>query len=183
MKPMLMIGLGNPGRQYVHTRHNIGYRVIEALHSMLPDAAPWHLDKNLLISKANYNGKNLLLIKPQTLMNECGIPISRHVTYHKIPLAGLWIVHDELDLPFGEIREAFDRGAAGHKGVESIIANLGTQAFHRLRFGIGTNRESGIPAEEYVLQKFTQEQERQLEGTDGVIHHATALLQSKIVTE
>ncbi len=95
-------------------------------------------------------------------MNDSGDAVAKFVSYYKIPLENLWIVHDDLDLPFGELRMATGRGDAGHQGVASIIAALGTKEFNRLRIGIGSNKPLGIPAEDYVLKNFSQEEDQKI---------------------
>jgi len=129
----LFIGLGNPGKKYENTRHNVGHMVIDHLPQ----------EKNIL--------------KSDTYMNESGIFVQKQVHFYKINLNNLYVIHDDLDLPVGEYRLQFDRGPAGHHGVESIIQHLGTQTFNRIRVGIG-HPPSNIPVEDYVLKPFTSEE-------------------------
>jgi len=131
----LFIGLGNPGKEYQNARHNVGHMLIDKLPS----------DK--------------LYLKTDTYMNESGIYVQKKVHFYKINLTDLYIIHDDLDLPVGEWRLQFDRGAAGHHGVESIVNNLGTQAFWRIRIGIG-HPENNIPVEDYVLKPFSSEEKK-----------------------
>ena len=129
----LIIGLGNPGQKYQHSRHNVGHMVIDQLPS-----------------QKNY-------LKTDGYMNESGIFVQKQVHFYKIDLSDLYIVHDDLDLPVGEYRLQFDRGPAGHHGVESIIQHLGSQAFWRLRIGIGHPVDL-TPVEDYVLRPFTPDE-------------------------
>lgn len=131
----LFIGLGNPGKEYQNTRHNVGH--------MLIDKAP----------------KDKSFLKTDTYMNESGIFVQKKVHFYKINLEDLYIIHDDLDLPIGEWRLQFNRGAAGHHGVESIINNLGTHAFWRIRIGIG-HPENNIPVEDYVLKPFSSDEKK-----------------------
>ena len=129
----LIIGLGNPGKKYVNTRHNIGHTIIDHLPS-----------------QKNY-------LKTDGYMNESGIFAQKQVHFYKTDLNDLYIIHDDLDLPVGEYRLQFDRGPAGHHGVESIIQHLNSQAFWRIRVGIGHPPEF-IPVEDYVLKPFTADE-------------------------
>lgn len=130
----LIIGLGNPGKKYQNTRHNIGQILISKLPE-LPGTKTAITD---------------------TFMNESGQSVQKLVHFYKQPIESLYIVHDDLDLPIGEYRVQFDRGAAGHHGVESVIQHLNSQAFWRIRIGIG--HPNSIPVESYVLQPFTSEE-------------------------
>lgn len=175
---LLIVGLGNPGRKYEHTRHNIGFRVLDALHRESP--APfgtWKPDPNDVSRVASREGGTpvVVLLKPTTYMNNSGDAVARFISYYKLPFDRLWVVHDDLDLPFGELRIATGRGDAGHQGVASIIRQLGTKEFNRLRIGIGSNKPLGIPAEDYVLQGFSKEEERAI--TQQIIPDALELLQ------
>lgn len=127
----LIIGLGNPGKKYQNTRHNIG---------------------QIVVSRLNSNQQTQVAIT-DTYMNESGIFVQKMVHFYKIDPVDLYIVHDDLDLPVGEYRIQFDRGPAGHHGVESVVQHLGTQAFNRIRIGIGHPTDN-TPVENYVLQPF-----------------------------
>ncbi len=176
MKTILIAGLGNPRREYEQTRHNIGFRVLDALRKDILQAPDFHTDRDADITDFLWVRTKIILLKPRTFMNESGRPIARLVSFYHLPLEHLWIVHDDLDLPFGELRDAFDRGPAGHQGVQSVIDGLGSQAFHRLRIGIGSNREHDLPSEDYVLQRFTADEENRLLGGSGVINIAATRL-------
>ncbi|MCD6500907.1 aminoacyl-tRNA hydrolase [bacterium] len=159
---ILIVGLGNPGTKYLRTRHNIGFRVLDGFQreNNFPN---FELAKkfNSLISQGKISGKKILLAKPQTFMNNSGKAVKSLTHFYKITSPGnIVIVHDDIDLPLGKIRIAKNRGSAGHKGVESIIKELGTKDFARIRVGI-RNKELGIrETEKYVLQKFTKEEEK-----------------------
>jgi len=153
----LFIGLGNPGKKYLKTRHNVGFFVAEKLRESLK--LPEFILEKKFKSKIVKN-ENLILAKPQTFMNNSGEAVSLLYNFYKISPAHLWIMHDDLDIPLGEYRVQKDRSAAGHKGVESIINALGTQDFNRLRIGIKTMQNTQIPAEDFVLQKFSSEEEK-----------------------
>lgn len=138
---ILIVGLGNPEKKYAKTRHNIGFRVIDTLRNELSD-------------------KDIILLKPETFMNDSGRATKAMISYYKIPLENLYVIHDDIDLPFGNIRVSKDSSSAGHKGVQSIIDELGTQNFTRIRIGIRPQHE--IDTTKFVLQKFSKEEEKQL---------------------
>ncbi|MFH1894342.1 MAG: aminoacyl-tRNA hydrolase, partial [Patescibacteria group bacterium] len=140
----LIVGLGNPGKKYENTRHNIGVRVIENL-------APLSL-------------ANVILAKPTTFMNNSGKAVRSLVASYKLPVTSLLVIHDDIDLPLGKIKIVKNRGAAGHKGVESIIENLRTKDFIRLRMGIQPKTGKPERAESFVLKKFTKSEEKILKN-------------------
>lgn len=177
MTPSLIVGLGNPGRRYDHTRHNLGFRVLDGLTDQNQGWSPWKKEGDVLVCQTAQTGHKIFVIKPQTFMNDSGAAVARFIKFYKIPLNQVWVVHDDVDLPFGELRQAFDRGSAGHQGVESIISHLGGQAFHRLRIGISSNRPRGIPSEDYVLQNFSNEEEETL--TTHIIPQAVEHLRAR----
>lgn len=184
MTTHLIVGLGNPGQKYEHTRHNLGFRVIEAVLTR-NDVGVLNSSReaDTLVSwfTIEGQGKNkYLALRPQTFMNESGRPVARFMRFYDIPLERLWVIHDDVDLPFGELREAFDRGSAGHNGVESIIEHLGSKAFYRLRIGIGSNRESNTSSEDYVLQNFMDEEEQLLMAQNGIIIKAAQQLLAEL---
>ena len=161
--PYLIVGLGNPGAEFSHNRHNVGFMLLDCLADRLGESFS-RLESNSLLTKAKYQDKRLLLAKPQTFMNLSGQAVSRLVKYYKIPLESLLIVYDDVDLPLESIRIRPNGGAGGHKGVASIIEHLGTKEFPRLRLGIG--RPSGRKnAAAHVLQNFTKEENEFLEVT------------------
>lgn len=150
--PYLIVGLGNPGRQYRDTRHNIGFMMLDRLaaHAKLAFA---RVQFRALISDYRLNGARVILAKPQTYMNESGLAVGALVRFYKISLESLLVVHDDVDLPLGTVRIRPGGGSAGQKGVGSIIDRLGTQDFPRLRLGVG--RPPGqMLAAAYVLQEF-----------------------------
>ena len=128
---LIFIGLGNPGKIYQNTRHNIGQTIIDRLGE---------------------SPQNSLFLNTDQYMNNSGIFVQKVVNFYKITLDHLYIIHDDLDLWVGEWRLQFDRGPAGHHGVESIIQHLGTRGFWRFRVGIG--HPENIPVEDYVLKPF-----------------------------
>jgi PTH1 family peptidyl-tRNA hydrolase len=153
-QPFLVVGLGNPGRQYKETRHNVGFMTLDRLAVRL-NVAYTRVQFRALVVDGRFDNRRLFLAKPQTYMNESGQAVSALVKFYKIPLENLLVVHDDVDLPLGTLRIRPGGGSAGQKGVESIIDRLGTQDFPRLRIGIG--RPPGqMLAAAYVLQEFSR---------------------------
>jgi len=138
----LIVGLGNPGSKYEKTRHNIGFMVID-----------------FLIQSEQFDSKKIKLIKPQTMMNNSGQEVKSIADYYKIPAQDILVIHDDIDLPLGQIKIQQNRSSAGHKGVQSIIDSLGTKDFIRMRIGIRPE-ELTIDTEKFVIQKFTPQEQK-----------------------
>lgn len=145
----LVVGLGNPGKEYARVRHNLGFMVLDQLIK-----EQWEENKKLksLIIKT----EDTIFAKPQTYMNNSGVAVRAIADYYKIQPEDITIVYDELDLPLGTVRVRKEGGAAGHRGVESIIEALGTDQFTRVRLGIGP---ASYAPEKFVLDPFTKEEE------------------------
>jgi PTH1 family peptidyl-tRNA hydrolase len=157
LTPYLIVGLGNPGREYRGTRHNIGFMLLDHLAERLGVTFS-RLESQALVAKADYAGKRIVLAKPQTYMNLSGQPVGALLHYYKIPHSQLLVAYDDVDLPLGTLRIRPGGGSAGQKGMASIIERLGTQEFPRLRLGI--DRPPGkMPAAAYVLQDFSSAQQ------------------------
>jgi PTH1 family peptidyl-tRNA hydrolase len=151
----LITGLGNPGRQYQASRHNIGFMLVTHLAEKLGIAFT-RVESKALVTKTNYQDSSVILAKPQTYMNLSGQPVSSLVRFYKIQLDHLLVVYDDVDLPFGRIRIRPSGGSAGQKGMQSIISQLGSQDFPRMRMGIGRPPGSKSAAS-YVLRDFSGE--------------------------
>lgn len=149
----LIVGLGNPGREYRATRHNVGFMLLDHLAVKL-DLRFTRLQSRALVASGHYEDRKVLLAKPQTFMNLSGQAVQSLVRFYKLPLDHLLVVHDHLDLPLGTLRIRPDGGAGGQRGMESILARLGTDDFPRLRLGIGRPPGQMDPAA-YVLQEFS----------------------------
>lgn len=154
----LIIGLGNPGKEYERTRHNLGWRVIDSLAKEL-NLENFKEEKKFKAFLAKNN--DLILAKPLTFMNQSGESLKAIASYYKIDPSNILVIHDEIDLPLGEIRFQEGKNSAGHKGVESIITHLQTKYFKRLRIGIKS--EDNIDVEDFVLKNFNQEEEKIIE--------------------
>jgi peptidyl-tRNA hydrolase, PTH1 family len=150
--PYLIAGLGNPGRGFEHNRHNVGFMLLNRLAAKFGESFS-QVESKALVAKTIYLGERVILIKPQTYMNNSGSAVSSLVRFYKVPLENLLVAYDDVDLPLGMLRLRTMGGSAGQKGMQSIIERLGTDAFPRLR--IGTGRPPGrMEAADYVLQDF-----------------------------
>ncbi len=151
-KPFLVVGLGNPGAQYVNTRHNVGFMAVDALAG---ENASWKSEKNALTVRAEINGRRVIFVKPQTFMNNSGIALAGLMTFYKIPLENIVVIHDDMDIPVGDCREKIGGGSAGHNGIRSIDAHIGRE-YRRIRIGIGHPRDFDLPIDpaDWVLGKF-----------------------------
>ncbi len=153
MRTYLVVGLGNPGREYAQTRHNAGFMLADALAARL-GVRFRRLQFKALTTDARYGKAKIILAKPQTYMNLSGQAVAPLLRFYKIPPERLLVAYDDLDLPLGTVRLRPKGGHGGHKGMRSIIERLGTQEFPRLRLGIG--RPPGrMDAAAYVLQPFS----------------------------
>ena len=158
----MIVGLGNPGREYQGNRHNIGFRLLNYLSDRLGVAFSG-LESKSLVTKSDYHGHRLILVKPQTYMNLSGQAVESLVRFYKIPLEQVMVVFDDVDLPFGALRLRPAGGSGGQKGMQSIIDRLGTQDIPRLRMGI--DRPPGrMEAADYVLQDFSKSETELLPG-------------------
>lgn len=148
----LIVGLGNPGRDYKENRHNVGYMLVDRLAVRL-NARNMKVQSKAIVISTHWEGCKLLLAKPQTYMNLSGTSIQGLLHFYKLPLDNLLVAHDDLDLPFGALRIRPGGGPGGQRGVEDTISRLGTQDFARLRIGIDRPPGRMDPAN-YVLQDF-----------------------------
>jgi peptidyl-tRNA hydrolase, PTH1 family len=152
----IIVGLGNPGREYAGTRHNLGFMVVDELARRLVANERRNRFRSDLV-EAFDGGEKIVLLKPRTYMNLSGAAVREAVSWYKTPLDNVLVVVDDIDLPFGSIRLRAKGGSGGHNGLKSIIAELGVETFSRMRIGIG--RGPGH-ATRQVLTRFTSEEER-----------------------
>ena len=150
----LIVGLGNPGREYKDNRHNVGFMLVDRLMVRF-NARMSRLQVKALVTSLTYESRKLILAKPQTYMNLSGQSIQGLAHFYKIPLENMIVAHDDLDLPFGTIRIRPGGGPGGQKGVASTIERLGSKDFRRLRIGIGRPPGRMDPSD-YVLQNFAR---------------------------
>ena len=161
-KLFLIVGLGNPGNEYKNTRHNVGFMAVDYL---APEDASWKKEKNALTTRTEIDGFGVILAKPQTFMNNSGEAVGALMTFYKIPLENIVVIHDDMDLKVGNLREKIGGSSAGHNGIKSIDNAIGRE-YRRIRIGIGHPRdfESPIDPADWVLGKFTKEQLKQIKS-------------------
>lgn len=167
MATKLIVGLGNPGSKYQWTRHNAGFMVLDRFSR---DAGIQIARKNFsgLYGEGVFQGERLILLKPQTFMNLSGRSVAAALHFHKIPLQDLIIIHDDLDIPYGRVKLKDEGGHAGHNGLRSLLQELGSGQFVRLRVGIG--RPEHDEAADYVLSNFSRDELESLPRIlDGVV--------------
>jgi peptidyl-tRNA hydrolase, PTH1 family len=169
----LVVGLGNPGDEYALHRHNIGFRVVDALARAHGLGFSRVKAARARVAEGRIGGRPVLMAKPQTFMNLSGQTVARLSRTHSIPPESILVVYDDLDLPLGRLRLRPDGGSGGHKGMRSIIESLGTQSFPRLRVGIDRPPGRMDPAD-YVLRPFDDEQKALLAG---VVERAVAAVE------
>ena len=162
--PWLVVGLGNPGPEYVANRHNIGHLVVETLADRARASLKAHKARAEVaeVRVGGPGGPRAVLARPRSYMNESGGPVSGLVKYYDVPLDRLVVIHDELDLPFAILRLKYGGGDNGHNGLKSIRRSLGTGDFHRVRFGIGRPPGRMDPAA-YVLRDFSAAERKDLD--------------------
>ena len=149
----LIIGLGNPGKEYDKTRHNAGFDVIDLLAKKL-NVNISQKKFNAMIGDCVLNGEKVVLIKPQTFMNKSGQSVIQAQTFYKVPIKDILVIHDDLDLPVGKIRIRSKGSSGGQNGMKDIINHLNTQEFSRIRVGIGHETKNNVI--DYVLKKVSK---------------------------
>ena len=169
----LIVGLGNPGKNYEGTRHNIGYMVADRLaHELGKETMQWqrHTGGTALVTRAG----EVVLVKPQIFMNNAGVTVKSLVDEYRLSPEDVWVIHDDLDLPLGKIRIRTQGGSAGHNGVISVLTQLQSDRFVRFRLGIGRGKEAVLHGSDrnlhhrsvidFVLSRFTR-------GEAGAMRH------------
>ena len=160
---LLIVGLGNDGKEYENTRHNIGFDCLDELRSGQSEFLPWQTKKDLncYLSSANFSDTKVILVKPTTLMNNSGECVKKVLDYFKLPLKSLVVVHDDLDISFGQIKCKIGGSSAGHNGIKSI-SGLAGEDYGRIRVGINNNRPLQMDLADYVLAKFNSQEQTKL---------------------
>ncbi len=167
----LVVGLGNPGREYEATKHNVGFWVVDAFAKQHGVACVDRRDE-ALVGLGRIGGHDVLIAKPQTYMNRSGRAVGALMRRHGVAVADLVVVHDDLDIPQGHLRIKVSGRSGGHRGVTSLIETLGSEAFLRVRIGIGRDPEQDTV--DYVLSPFRQEALRRVQA--GVEQGRDAIL-------
>jgi peptidyl-tRNA hydrolase, PTH1 family len=167
MAAKLIVGLGNPGPKYLWTRHNAGFIVLDRFAS-LTGIPVTRKSFSGLYGEGEFKGNRLFLLKPQTFMNLSGRSVAEALRFHKLATADLIVIHDELDIPFGQIKLKTDGGHGGHNGLRSLHQELGTGDYNRLRIGIGKPLHGNMA--DYVLTNFGKNEMKELpQLVDGVV--------------
>lgn len=161
-KSLVIVGLGNPGKEYVNTRHNVGFMCADLFREK-NDMPDWIHKKDLkaLVSVSTVGDTRVILCKPQTFMNNSGEAVQAIAQFYKVGVENIVVVHDELDVDFGQIRVRSGGSSAGHNGIKSIVQHI-HEGFGRVRVGIGPKEPEQMDSADFVLQKFSAEQESEL---------------------
>jgi PTH1 family peptidyl-tRNA hydrolase len=173
----LVVGLGNIGARYAHTRHNIGFMVIDRLASDTDGS--WKTEARLKaeVAAVNIVDEKIVLAKPKTMMNMSGEAVQRTMQYYKIAPTDVWLIFDDLDVPFGKMRVRTGGMSGGHQGVNSTIQHIGAN-FVRIRLGISMNDRTVEPSEVYVLNPFNQDEQTNL---PRIIQAASDIIRDSVV--
>jgi PTH1 family peptidyl-tRNA hydrolase len=161
-KTIIVVGLGNVGKDYQGTRHNIGFACLD-YYAEQQNFAPWVTKKDLKaqVTISNIAGTRTVLVKPTTFMNLSGDAVQAVAHFYKVSSTDILVVHDELAIEFNKIRTSIDGSAAGHNGIKSIIATLGEQ-FGRVRIGVGPKKPAALDSADFVLATFTVTQQKSM---------------------
>jgi PTH1 family peptidyl-tRNA hydrolase len=175
MSFQLIVGLGNPGRQYEETRHNIGFMLLDRLAAA--SGAVFQSSPKFQCHLAKLPGSGTLLLKPQTFMNLSGRAIRQVLAFHKWPTESMLVIYDDTALPLGRLRFREKGSAGGHNGIKSIIEHLGTDSFPRLKIGIGESQPGNMTG--HVLGKFSPDERPLVENTLATALEAVQLARSQ----
>jgi PTH1 family peptidyl-tRNA hydrolase len=158
-RSLMIVGLGNPGAEYDQTRHNVGFAALDAFVSSNSDMEGWMSKKDLRchLAVGRLGDTRVLCVKPTTFMNLSGEAVQAVMNFYKVQPDKLVVVHDELDVNFGQIRLRMGGGAAGHNGIKSVTQHIGEE-YGRVRIGIGPKEPEQIDSADFVLQRFSKEQ-------------------------
>lgn len=162
-KTVLLVGLGNPGKEYEETRHNVGFMCLDEFVAETDEMEDWVQKKDLkcLMSSGRVGENRVIAIKPATFMNLSGEAVQAALNFYKINPEHTAVIHDELDIDFGQIRLRQGGSDAGHNGIKSVTEHIG-EGYGRIRIGVGPKIPEKIKSEDFVLQKFNAEQQKQL---------------------
>ncbi len=162
-KTILLVGLGNPGKEYDLTRHNVGYLCIDDFVAKTSEMADWMVKKDLkcLLSTGQIGDSRVIAIKPTTFMNLSGEAVQATAHFYKVHPEHIAVIHDELDVNFGQIRLRVGGSSAGHNGIKSVTQQIG-EGYGRVRVGVGPKKPAKIDSTDFVLQKFSVSEHKQL---------------------
>lgn len=159
----LIVGLGNPGKEYARTRHNLGFEVLDVIAKKYNATFTANKKFNAETAETFINGEKIILAKPTTFMNKSGVAVQAIMGYFNISTDRVWVIHDDIDLELGNVRVRGTGSSAGHKGIQSIMDNIGTQEFPRFRMGIRSSHCDFLSTEDIVLQPFAKDEEKLVE--------------------
>ena len=157
----LVVGLGNPGKQYEKTKHNIGFMVVDAIADSVPHT-PWREKQRAEVCSITVAGEKVLLVKPQTFMNVSGESVGPLMRYYKIDPSDVYCIYDDMDLPIGKLRIRPNGSSGGHNGIKSLISHIGTENFPRFRVGIGRPLPQWTVID-HVLAPFSEESQEKVQ--------------------
>jgi len=173
---LVIVGLGNPGKKYELTRHNLGYLVIQGLATLHGWSFKDEKEFNAKVAKGDLFGRKVHLLLPTTYMNESGSAVKRYLNFYKLAEDNVFVVSDDINLPFGQLRLRKAGSSGGHNGLKSIEANLGTSMYKRLRMGVGCQLIDRTLAD-YVLENFSHEE---LELLAKFVQKGIAILENEM---
>ncbi len=174
----LIVGLGNPTPKYEYTRHNVGFDIVDLFCHEIGLKPDFREEYHSLILNGQLGSQEIILAKPQTFMNSSGTAVNAIVSNYNIPLEDIIVIYDDLNLELGLIRIRRGGSAGGHKGVKSIIESLGSEAFPRIRIGIG-QPPKGIEAIDFVLSRFSSEEREVIDKTEKLAVDAIKVIISE----
>ena len=170
----LIVGLGNPGAEYARTRHNVGFRVLD----LLAAEAGVKVDRakfRALTTAGKLAGQRVLLLKPQTYMNNSGEAVQLAAMFYRVPISRILLISDDISLPVGRVRVRAEGSAGGHNGLKSVISHLGSQDFPRVKVGVGAKPHPDYDLADWVLSSFSAQEEKDL--SPALEHAAGAVLE------
>lgn len=173
----MIVGLGNPGEKYRLTRHNAGALAADALLLDIGDGS-YKKDFGGLVTKVRHGSMDVVILKPQEFMNVSGSAVTRAMKFYRIEPEHMLVLHDEIELPFGEIRLKMGGGHKGHNGLRDIMAKIGTPEFYRLRMGVDRPPHKNVA--DYVLSNFSKDEQSQF---DGYFYESTKLIMEWLASE
>lgn len=175
----VIAGLGNPGSQYERTRHNVGFDTIEYM-AALNKIAPFKIKHKALVAEGQIQGEKVMLVKPQTYMNNSGESLREILEYYKVDPMKLIVIYDDIDLDVGKLRIRPQGSAGTHNGMRSILYHLTTENFPRIRIGIG-RPPVHVPLANFVLTRFTEDERKLINATiENAVSGAAAILSSTV---
>ncbi len=173
----LIIGLGNPGDDYISTRHNLGFMALDHLASKWGVHLSVQSKMKAEIAATMYRGETIILAKPQTFMNLSGRAVDKIIKYYKLSPDDIWVISDDLDLDFGTVRLRVGGSSGGHNGLKDIIEQIG-EDFVRIRIGIKNDKSGVVPTEKFVLERFSKAEQSKIES---VIDSSVELIEKSLI--